>query len=1082
MSLLDSIISLTTNTVMAQNKGLSKITSTTFSMTGTSMNSVRTDAMAAATASLGNTDYNSQLYSPITQMSNYAMSTATTPDQQSAITSATQNAYAAVEASFNSAFPTGTANTLYDIQSASSGAIGTGINSFGTSLATINPSSVSSALGIGNSAFVQAGQVSDNVCTSVFNSATGSVNSSVAGINSSVANLVASKNSTSAAAASASATSSLVNGTSSSATAAQAAANPFSSAGISAVSESTSTGATNNTDFIYQDVKLFIEGVQVPFEAISINQGIGTLPTASIQIPPDPGLLDIARYYQPKVHIFYTDSAYGGDRLLFWGHIVVANYSKSRTQGSSSISFHCEHKNALLQTVTLEFAGYASNATTDATNSNPDQATAKVNNLNSTLAIISALQGLTGMQQSADDLLDPSNKNIANADVSKLGQRFINFENRLIGMPSAIMNFWNQLKKECYQNVTLNTIMADMYIPLVEDGLGFFDRLAGHYVLETLIDTSKEDYCPGGVTPSSTAKPVMVPPAYRLNSISAIKSSLAVSTVTNMLGFSGELTTFLQMFSDFYTAVEYEILTLASPAEIPVDPTASFNPDDISTLATTKKMAVETIVKPQVPFYYSPVCNVLFPKMYHTINISQDESQIPSRLTAFSDIVPGSQGMYGSHYPAPNSIREAIAYGAVMNNKANSSSNLPVNLLGTTAGSFNVPGKYEVGRGVRHKRIALPNWLAQLVKGKLEEQSNPDNEAWPDKTSAEYQALCDLHASWIDRYGYDRNVYDDDSVDYTRNTDKDVLDPYSQKSAIQPFQRLLFAAADFEYTKAVVASRSGNIEALFNPYIVPGYPMEVLDDSPNSPSFHAMCSSVTHTFTSRSIGTSIGMIAVCSYTEMINYYMQPIHPWLQTALKIVNTAPGDSGKTSTQGDGYGNPPDDLVINNTIIGNDVAKAQADKFYLSTLGCYSVSMDDVYDFDYGQVVPQKRVSGMLTESTSTPMIAANGGDSNDFNTAVGNLRLVRRPIEGRKSIETKFGLTFIDLNTTNYNPTAIQYQNPNLNDDEMLEPGASIFLDYEEVADFIEWSQSNAQEPSTTTSATTGSGAPVSFGGS
>jgi hypothetical protein len=1077
MALFDSIKNLTVNTVMAQNKGLSKITSTTFSITGTSVNSIQTNAVSSVNSSLGNTDYNSQLYSPITQMSSYALSTATTQTQQDAINTATQNAYSAVDASFNSAFPTATANTLYDIQSASTGAIGTGINNFGTALGSINASIVAPALSIGNSAFVTAGQISDNICTNVFNTATNAVNSSVASINSSVASIVAAKNSVvNAASSAASSLASAINGD----TASTSSANPYVSAGVSAVDEGTSDGTTNNTDVIYQNVKLFIEGVQVPFEAISISQGIGTLPTASIQIPPDPGLLDIARYYQPKVHIFYTDSAYGGDRLLFWGHIVVANYSKSRSQGSASISFHCEHKNALLSTVTLEFAGYASNATTDISNQNPDQATAKVNNLNSTLAIISALQGLTGVQASADDLLDPSNKNVSNADVSKLAQRFVNFENRLIGMPSAIMNFWNQLKKECYQNVILNTVMADMYIPLVEDGLAFFDRLAGHYVIETLIDTTKEDYCPGGVTPASTAKPVMIPPAYRLNSLSAIKSSLSVNTVTNMLGFSGELTNFLQMFSDFYTAVEYEILTLASPAEIPVDPTASYNPDDVSALSATTKMAIETIVKPQVPFYYSPICNVLFPKMYHTINISQDESQIPSRLTAFSDIIPGSQGQIGSHYYAPNSVREAVAYGAVMANKASGTSNLPVNLIGTTGQSFNVPGKYEVGRGIRHKRITLPNWLAQLVKGKMQDQSNPNNESWPAKTDPDYKALCDLHAAWVDRYGYDRNVYDDNSVEYVRNTDKDVLDPYSQKSSIQPFQRLLFAAADFEYTKAVVASRSGNVEALFNPYIVPGYPMEVLDDSPNSPSFHAMCSSVTHTFTSRSIGTSIGMIAVCTYTEMVNYYMQPIHPWLQTALNIVNTAAGDSGKTSIDGDGYGNPPDDLTINSTIIGNDVAKTTADSFYLTTLGVNSVSIDDLYDFDFGQVVPQKRTNGLLVESTNTPRIMANGGDSNDFNTAVGNLRLVRRPIEGRKSIEAKFGLTFIDLNTTNYNPTAIQYQNPNLDDSEMLEPGASIFLDYEEVADFISNSQSDAATSSTTTSATTGSGAPIAFG--
>ena len=61
------------------------------------------------------------------------------------------------------------------------------------------------------------------------------------------------------------------------------------------------------TGLIYQNIKLYIEGVQVPFESISISQGVGALPSASIVVPPQSGLMDIARFYQPKVHIFYED-------------------------------------------------------------------------------------------------------------------------------------------------------------------------------------------------------------------------------------------------------------------------------------------------------------------------------------------------------------------------------------------------------------------------------------------------------------------------------------------------------------------------------------------------------------------------------------------------------------------------------------------------------------------------------------------------------------------------------------------------------------------------------------------------------
>lgn len=1066
MSLLDSIISKTVGTVMASNRGLSKITSTTFSQTGTSIGSVQAQAISDATASAtsGNSSIGTQLYSPITSMSNYALSQATNPDQVAAISNAATNSINSIDTIFSTALP-GYSNTLFDIQNAAGQAISSGISNFGNALGNISPQWIGPALNIGNSDLVSARTLSDQVCTSAFGAATTSINTSVSNINSSLADVVNAKNLDTSSISSASSSAA------SSATSSLTGLSDVFSAATTNVSESPASAIDNITDIIYHEVKLYIEGVQVPFEAISINQNIGQLPSAHIQVPPQAGLMDIARYYQPKVHIFFNDPNQGGDRLLFWGHIIASNYAKSRQMGMATIAFECIHKNAMLDSVTLEFAGYASNAQTQLSDANPSQATAKVNNLNSTLSIINALQGITGPQTDAKDLLSPSNTNVSNADVTKLDSRFSTTAKRLVGMPSAMMNFWNQLKKECYSNESLNTIMSKMYIPLIEEGICFFDRISGHYYLENLVDTSKQDYCPTNVTPEASKNKIMIPPAYRLNSISAIQSSLAVSVINSMLGFSGELTTFYQMFSEFYSSVEYELLTLSSPAEVPADPTVVGNPDDFTSWNSLSRVAIDTIIKPQIPMYYSPICNVLFPRLYHSINVSQREDEIPTRLTAYSDIVPGSQGDLGSNYRSPNSIREAVAIGIALANAKNigQNSQMDINLLNTTGGSFNVPGKYEQGRGVKHKRISLPQWLAHLVKGKMADADGSNQEAWPDKSTTEYKNICDLHAAWIDRYGYDVNVYEDGSIDYTRNTDKDALDPYSPKSKIPPYMRLMFAASDYEFTKSVVSSRAGLVDGVFNPYIIPGYPMEILDNSPNHPSFHAMCSSVTHTITSRSIQTTIGFVGASSYTEMVNYNLAPIHPWLQTALGIIFTEPGDSGKASTDTDSYGEPPDDIQVTSTIIENSQAKEIADQFYRSVLGINAAAIDDLYDLQYGQLYPIKRINGQFTVGTNDATFAVNGGIINDYLTTVGNLRLVCRPIEGKNAMEDKFGIKFIDLVPANYNDSFVAYENPSLTSDVLLEPGASIFLDYLETPDFID--EAKLKSSTSTSSQTT-----------
>ena len=90
---------------------------------------------------------------------------------------------------------------------------------------------------------------------------------------------------------------------------------------------------TSRTDVVFQEIRLYIEGVQVPFISISITSTVGSLPTATIQIPPQSGLMDIIRYYQPKVHIFYIDPITGEECILFNGLLATVLYCSSYFHG-----------------------------------------------------------------------------------------------------------------------------------------------------------------------------------------------------------------------------------------------------------------------------------------------------------------------------------------------------------------------------------------------------------------------------------------------------------------------------------------------------------------------------------------------------------------------------------------------------------------------------------------------------------------------------------------------------------------------------------------------------------------------------
>lgn len=800
----------------------------------------------------------------------------------------------------------------------------------------------------------------------------------------------------------------------------------------------------NNTDVVAPEVKLYIEGVQVPFQSISVNQTYNSMPTADIQVPPESGLLDITKGYEPKVHIFYRDDNYGGFRLLFWGVIKSNNYSRSRSQSSTYISFHCVHKNFVLDQVKLDFSGWANPNSESLTNSNPNQA-AKPNSLNSISMVIEAMSGISGVA-TTEEAISPANTNIAAVPTDKIDQSLSKFLPRLEGIPGITLNLWNQIKKGAYTNKLDNLALSGMYIPLIEEGIGFFKRMSGHPFLESKLQGSKSSYC---TLKNGKEVKILIPPCSRVSISSAVQKDLTIKNISSIVGFSGELTSYLTLITDFINYCKYDISTLSSPAEINADPSVFV--DDVN-VSGVEKCTIETIIKPQIPFYYSPACNVLLPRMYSSVNVSQEEGSTPTRIAALHDALPPSGGGMNTTFNAPNSVRESIAYNAMLKG-VGSVDNL--NIGATLGNSFFIPGKYEQGVGMRPSRVTLPWWLALLSADKQSE-GRVGQEIMPEKGTAEYNNLVISTAEWRARYAT-KIDYQGSAITTVYDPTKNNLNPYDPtNTSLQPYHRVMFSTLDYEFSEKVASSRSGFVEGIFNPYIIPGYPMDVVDDSPNHPSFHGYCTSVTHSISSRSISTGISMVAVMTYAELSNFYTMPVAPYLQTALNMVNaTIDEDLYSASPAGDTSAFSD----TRSTLIQNPEAKAAADSFYRQVLGVGATSPDDLVHFPTGRAYPLLRAGGILVPRViegSAPNIkthAKSAREKDDYYSSVGNLRLVSRPIESMESIATKFNYNFIPLDKNLYNSSRVNYVNPILASSLFLEPGASLFLDYMETSDFI-----------------------------
>lgn len=757
------------------------------------------------------------------------------------------------------------------------------------------------------------------------------------------------------------------------------------------------------TDVMFQEFSLYIEGVQVPFMAINIQSSLSRPPRMTIQVPSQTGLMEICRYYEPKVHLFFKDPVTGKDCVFFTGNIVSTNYSKSsQSPGSKAISFNCEHRYAKMDLVTMDYSGYARDTNASVTNYNDNEAAIKTNSFSSLQSISAALAGVdtnkvgSGYEISIAGMEDP--QSVPQWDSIPEYLRDVKY--RLTGFPGIPLNLWNQLKAQTYENSSQYEIMTRMYIPLVEDGLQFFRRLGGHYYIEEKNDESRGDGCLKNASGDNKLEtdPALIPPAHKTLMQSSIAKEIAIQVADAFKQPSGEFTSYLRILIDFMTSVEYDMVFLNAPAEVPKNPN---EPDP-----GVETEAMDTIVKPQMPFYYAPACNVVLPYMLNALNIDQDEASVPTRVTAVNDNVPQSTGQFGVNYRAPQSVIEAVARG---NAEVGGFADHYCDLSRTTATAEFKIGKYEQGRGIRHQKLQLPKWLAILAES-MSNASPGESAQAPHPDSFEGQQIEKFRKAW--QYRYDPKE------------EKKHLNPWDISSNINEYQRMLFSAANYHFTAETAKARSGNVSMIFNPYIIPGYPMDIIDPTPTEPSFHAFCVEVSHSITSRSITTSASFVSAMSYQELGNYEQMYTHPWLQAITDTVSEEVDAAGNT--------------IYKTTIVNNLTARVTASNVYKSTLGVGAAAPEFLYDFEKGTPYPFSRVDGAPVTRSEGSTIA--------HVSAEGNLGLVFRPIETKEQYEERFGVKFIDMSPDNYDPVVFAYTAPILNEAMLMEPGESMFLDY------------------------------------
>jgi hypothetical protein len=778
-------------------------------------------------------------------------------------------------------------------------------------------------------------------------------------------------------------------------------------------------------DVQYQEIRLYIEGVQVPFDTITVSCPYLDKPTATVSVPPASGITEIARNYFPKVHIFFRDMAherflltkeipYDEEevfKLLFSGVIHRSTYGKTNSSGGANayVQFHCTHRDYIVDEASIKFGGRGMETLGGrAGEGQLDTVVGQSQYFSSGQAALKALEGLKIYDDRVQDKVSQkididtfisrynsgtkyTEKDIEIVDPAILGA-FLGVRkfDDLKGVPSILLIMWQILKMDAYKiDPSFVSAMRRGYIPAIDDGLEYFRRLKGHSIIEESINSEKykvdSDLLEEANTKTSpSAGPVdtseiIMPPVFRTFLGKALSTDLATRVIQSIQSGMSERMTIEMMFNQIIQLLRYDKIYLASPVQALGFTKSNVGGEDVN--SGLPDADIDKIVKPLLPFYYSPVCNVFLPNMYDSLSVSESYYDSPTRVVTINQgsIIGQAEALGGIEYRAPHGVRKAWAYAATQSTatptevKGGRQTSKP-NLNDSLPHRGEVISAHELGQGIRTKLLPTPEWVMYLNMSYENVEQRGDI---PGKESLEGREASDLEkiiSSWNRKYP----------------TDPVSFNPWEENkvNGLMGYQRNIINTLDYDYALSMVDTRAGQLSGPFNPFVIPGYPCDVLDPSPDRPSFHGFVVSVNHSISSGgSIVTSVSFSSAMSYDEMQSYDSPPVFPWIRVQLGLAEKS------------------------NLINQPEETKAIASNYYRDVLGVGFADPSYLYDFDTGTArkVLLNTYSGDLAQRTKGDSTVISGRTTTSFfDTVEGNLMMCRREIESMSDIES-LGLT-------------------------------------------------------------------------
>jgi len=589
----------------------------------------------------------------------------------------------------------------------------------------------------------------------------------------------------------------------------------------------------SKTKDILVDYKVYIAGEYAPAMNVIAKSGIFSFSEATITLYANKHIMDLGEGDRVPVQIFYLDvfDSEGAEyKLMFEGEIVNINYTRTPSNVGIQISA-VSHFEILAQLFKKLFQSLDQQVT-DSLSRNSNLIVDNSLNLEALLGneLITNVSDIDLAGKSLETLLSKSS----------MLRRFpkANGKNGYIRRPFVLL-----------RNILFDIVNGSTIRDKTKSDVQLFLRsfISKRNIYRTIFASPilEDSSFSTGTSATATANTIL----------SAVNSQLTINMVlTGLSKLQSQLAganafSYWQLITQVYSVIMYEVLQPVCPPFLKADVYGV--PQDLDEPTYSGMMHILT--KPVINFGIPPICNTIFPCMINTISYSNDHFTAPTRCFL------GNPSSIVNQLGSSSGVRQNAIQQIVLNNSSTVS---PGDLRGTLKNNARLLNKKLLWDTSKSNY----KFNAEFFKGPITLNSH-DAPAW---------------IQYAKRYISQEMPKEskDKGTNKTRNE-------FAQSSNQLDSVINIYSDNIFELEQA--SRKTINIELKFNPYIMAGFPMVIIDNIEYRSYYLAMPVAVTHSLSTNGAFTSVALSNVISFPEAYvyekkgDYDLGPIHISAQVA-------------------------------------------------------------------------------------------------------------------------------------------------------------------------------------------------------